>query len=62
MVITMKLIGLKTKRRKLVNGLSWLLESQPDNPKITEMTDQLQQINLEIDKLRNEIDPKETNE
>lgn len=51
---TLRMIYLKTKRRKLINGLAWLQESQPDNPKITEMTNDLQEVNAQIDTLNDE--------
>ena len=59
----LKMIGLRTKRRKLVNALKWLEESNPNHPNITEMTNQLQQVNLEIDEENNkENDPDKTDE
>jgi len=50
----LKIMYLKQKRRKLINGLAWLMESDPDNTNIITMTNQLQQVNEEISKLKDE--------
>jgi len=49
------MIGLRTKRRKLINGLKWLEDSNPLHPDITRMTDELVKVNIEIDKSKNKV-------
>ena len=47
----LKKIGLKIKQSKLVNGLKWLTESDANNENITKMTNELKEVNDEINKL-----------
>ena len=56
MIRNLKMFGLQKKRRKLVNGLKWLMETYPDHPDITKMTDQLQQVNTDISELKNQLE------
>lgn len=52
----LKMWALKRKRRKLVNGLAWLTETNGDNTLINNMTNELQKINDIIDNVEDEND------